>query len=239
MQVAVKSLFQLVGSRCVPTADCGKPDLDWKSHGHGVVRMTDWHVVQFAGNAGLNYEAETWEAAVLILSLPTPEEGTAWSILHEELLLGAAILMSSWANSLATSAEWCWGQSLWVLHYANGPACYFQASCLVFFFSWFFKPLRKYAHWQWQPNQIRGRQVFFRTSFSQSKVHFQQAVLFPKKAVWLPRVRLNAVVVASKILVDLLLNTHPDSSRGYHIKKASASSQPADEHNTLFFLEGN
>ena len=47
--------------------------------------MTDWQVLQFPGNGSFDHEADTREAA-LVLVLPRPEEGIACSIFPEGAL---------------------------------------------------------------------------------------------------------------------------------------------------------
>ena len=51
--------------------------------------MTNWQVLQFSGNESFDYEADTREAA-LVLVLPRPEEGIARSIFPEGALFRKA-----------------------------------------------------------------------------------------------------------------------------------------------------
>ena len=73
--------------------------------------MTNWQILQFSGDGSFDHEADTREAA-LVLVLPRPEEGIACSVFPEGALFrkeyfaeGSDITMSSRASSLATSAE--------------------------------------------------------------------------------------------------------------------------------------
>ena len=56
--------------------------------------MTNWLVIYFSGNGSFDHEADTREAA-LILVLPRPEEGIACSILREEVFFGKAYFAES------------------------------------------------------------------------------------------------------------------------------------------------
>ncbi len=51
--------------------------------------MTNWQVLQFSGDGSFDHEADTREAA-LVLVLPRPEEGTAHSIFPEGALFRKA-----------------------------------------------------------------------------------------------------------------------------------------------------
>ena len=72
--------------------------------------MTNWQVLQFSGDGSFIHEADTREAA-LVLVLPRPEEGIARSIFPEGALFRKAYFAEgSDVNvqpgySLATSAE--------------------------------------------------------------------------------------------------------------------------------------
>ena len=119
--------------------------------------MTNWQVLQFSGNGSFDHEADTREAA-LVLVLPRPDEGIACSIVQEGALFRkayfaeAVISISSRPSSLATSAKRRWGRSS-----ESAMVRTFQYATLrfaVFFFLSFFSPIGRDARWPRLANQV-------------------------------------------------------------------------------------
>ena len=56
--------------------------------------MTYWQVLQFSGSGSFDPEADA-RVAALVLVLPRPEEGIAFSILHEGVLFSKVYFAES------------------------------------------------------------------------------------------------------------------------------------------------
>ena len=100
--------------------------------------MTNWQVLQFSGYGRFDHEADTREAA-LVLVLPRPEEGIARSIFPEGALFRKSVFrrgqryqcpaeLVPWPRVLSVSED-----DLQILHGANVPASYLEVCCLLSF----------------------------------------------------------------------------------------------------------